>query len=91
MTDLINIKKICADLISSHIGEDAANSVHVTEPRPWIVNIKYDDGKQGASVEVFVGEVKPADIKSAVLDGAMRTLCKALPKKAKRGRPAKQA
>lgn len=94
MTNLLNIKAICAELISDHAGipkEKAEKALTVTEPRPWIVNIKYDDGKQGMSIEVFVRDIKPADIKQAVIAPAMKTLLKAIPKEEKkRGRPPKQ-
>jgi hypothetical protein len=94
MTDLLNIKKVCAELISDHAGltlDAAEKALTVTEPRPWIVNIKYDDGKQGMSIEVFVRDIKPADIKQAIIAPAMKTLLKAIPKaEKKRGRPPKQ-
>lgn len=87
MTDLLNIKAICVELISDHAGipkEKAEKALTVTEPRPWIVNIKYDDGKQGMSIEVFVRDIKPADIKQAVIAPAMKTLLKAIPKRGKK-------
>lgn len=80
MADLIKIKEMASGIISSHTGQESSAFVTVTEPRPWVVNIKYDDGSKGMSVEVFVGDIKPVDIEKAAIAPALRPLIKTLPR-----------